>query len=178
MPSISDISVALFLKANCGQHLCMKDLLTVCLSVCLTVSLYGCLSASTEINWSKATSATVKVQKCHSTNVLVASPSSPWGRLFDPMLWSICQNIFSARHLCRFLCVFWVWNEDWQLNVFSLTSNRGLCWLISPWSPRPGHSFKCLKWQHANFASSATISKLNELFHPPLSWTLSSRKGK
>lgn len=76
--------------------------------------------------------------------------------------WSICQNIFSAWHLmvslvylcecvcvcaclsaCVLCCVCCVRNEDWQLNVFSLTSNRCSCWLISPWCRNEGHA---LKW--------------------------------
>lgn len=118
MPSISDISVALFLTAKCGHwRAALCEWKTCWLSDWLFGCLFGWLSASTEINWSKATSATVKVQKCHSTfwwHLSFPTHASPWGRLFDPMLWSICQNIFSARHLSVPLCVL---SLKWRLTA-------------------------------------------------------------
>lgn len=47
----------------------------------------------------------------------------------------VCMGVPCCVSVCvRVSCVVCcVRNEDWQLNVFSLTSNRCLCWLISPW---------------------------------------------
>lgn len=169
-----------------GKHFMWKTFwLTDCLVVCLSVLMSALLAVCVSWNQLKQSDVSDSQSSKVPLNVLVASavpatPPYPRRPVSKPTLKHLpkyfqCPTVVGFT-FCMWVCVCvykreCVWNEDWQLNVFTLTSSRLFCWLISPRSPKGGHSFKCFKWQHANVASSATISKLNELFHSSFGWT-------